>query len=98
MTQNKELPMAKSVIDYIFRWLALKFLPPERHPNPGDLPSAKGDEKEVIAEGPEKSAQFGEQAFQTEADAPACYECGSIMVRNGSCHKCLNCGATSGCS
>ena len=98
LTQNKELPMAKSVIDYIFRWLALKFLPPERHPNPGDLPSAKGDEKEVIAEGPEKSAQFGEQAFQTEADAPACYECGSIMVRNGSCHKCLNCGATSGCS
>jgi ribonucleoside-diphosphate reductase alpha chain len=32
------------------------------------------------------------------ADSPACTECGSIMVRNGSCYKCINCGATSGCS
>jgi ribonucleoside-diphosphate reductase alpha chain len=32
------------------------------------------------------------------ADSPACTECGSIMVRNGSCYKCLNCGSTSGCS
>ena len=36
--------------------------------------------------------------FETQADAPACHECGSIMVRNGSCYRCLNCGATSGCS
>jgi ribonucleoside-diphosphate reductase alpha chain len=32
------------------------------------------------------------------ADSPSCAECGSIMVRNGSCYKCLNCGSTSGCS
>ncbi len=32
------------------------------------------------------------------ADSPACSDCGSIMVRNGSCYKCLNCGSTSGCS
>ena len=37
-------------------------------------------------------------AFQIQADAPSCAECGSIMVRNGSCYKCLNCGSTSGCS
>ena len=37
-------------------------------------------------------------SFQTQADAPSCAECGSIMVRNGSCYKCLNCGSTSGCS
>jgi ribonucleoside-diphosphate reductase alpha chain len=37
-------------------------------------------------------------AFATSADAPACHECGSIMVRNAACYKCLNCGATSGCS
>jgi len=36
--------------------------------------------------------------FETQADAPACHECGSMMVRNGSCYRCLNCGATSGCS
>ncbi len=37
-------------------------------------------------------------AFATQADAPSCADCGSIMVRNGSCYKCLNCGSTSGCS
>jgi ribonucleoside-diphosphate reductase alpha chain len=36
--------------------------------------------------------------FSAQADAPSCAECGSIMVRNGSCYKCLNCGSTSGCS
>ena len=37
-------------------------------------------------------------SFQTQADAPSCADCGSIMVRNGACYKCLNCGSTSGCS
>ena len=36
--------------------------------------------------------------FDNQSDAPACDTCGSIMVRNAACHKCLNCGATSGCS
>lgn len=31
-------------------------------------------------------------------DAPTCHVCGSIMVRNGSCYKCMSCGSTSGCS
>ncbi len=37
-------------------------------------------------------------AFKIQEDAPSCMDCGSIMVRNGSCYKCLNCGSTSGCS
>ena len=37
-------------------------------------------------------------AFSVSADSPSCSDCGSIMVRNGSCYKCLNCGSTSGCS
>ena len=37
-------------------------------------------------------------AFATQGDAPSCMDCGAIMVRNGSCYKCLNCGSTSGCS
>ncbi len=37
-------------------------------------------------------------AFKIQEDAPSCAECGSIMIRNGSCYKCLNCGSTSGCS
>src|SRR5207302_585291 len=36
--------------------------------------------------------------FQGQEDAPACSDCGSIMIRNGTCYKCLNCGSTSGCS
>ena len=36
--------------------------------------------------------------FQSQADAPNCPECGSIMVRNGNCYKCIECGTTSGCS
>ena len=40
----------------------------------------------------------GPAAFKIQEDAPSCAECGSIMVRNGSCYKCLNCGSTSGCS
>ena len=36
--------------------------------------------------------------FSVSADSPSCSDCGSIMVRSGSCYKCLNCGSTSGCS
>ena len=37
-------------------------------------------------------------AFVNTGDAPACADCGAITVRSGSCYKCLNCGATTGCS
>jgi ribonucleoside-diphosphate reductase alpha chain len=36
--------------------------------------------------------------FVNQADAPSCSVCGAIMVRNGACYKCTNCGGTSGCS
>ena len=36
--------------------------------------------------------------FVVNADAPACSDCGSITVRSGACYKCMNCGATTGCS
>jgi ribonucleoside-diphosphate reductase alpha chain len=38
------------------------------------------------------------QSFVNQADAPPCPDCGCIMVRNGACYKCMNCGSTSGCS
>jgi ribonucleoside-diphosphate reductase alpha chain len=45
------------------------------------------------------AAERGEKyVFQTQADAPPCHECGSLMVRSGSCYKCTQCGSTSGCS
>jgi ribonucleoside-diphosphate reductase alpha chain len=86
-------------MDYIFRWLALKFLPPEQQPA-GEAASIENHTglAEKASE-PAQTVRAAEQlVFQLQADAPPCPECGSIMVRNGACYKCLNCGATSGCS
>jgi ribonucleoside-diphosphate reductase alpha chain len=101
-TGNENIPYAKSITDYIFRWLALKFLPPEKQALAGVTGEASATTemeqsaaKSVPAE-PKAAAPLSRpRLFE---DAPPCSTCGSIMVRNGSCYKCLNCGATSGCS
>ena len=192
-TGNPEIPIAKSLVDYIFRWMGSRFLAPEDRTSLGlqeraqvvaDAPSAFGasalrprpdegitaqgealrapaaqtapvaapapaaddtvkatttsvatavsasvstsiakDELTVLATGSgagNGSASGGTKngsglaaiaaalggsfgggpkvSFSAQADAPSCAECGSIMIRNGSCYKCLNCGSTSGCS
>jgi len=176
-TGNQEIPIAKSIVDYIFRWLGSRFLSPEDKANLGlqervsddaapVAPSFGGgfaaqattsavaepapavEPKTTESDTPKATAVAAEPAapaveplaviatngslgnghaangngklsngnsggstapitlnlgatrvsFQTQADAPSCMDCGSIMVRNGSCYKCLNCGSTSGCS
>jgi ribonucleoside-diphosphate reductase alpha chain len=184
-TSNPEIPIAKSIIDYIFRWLGSRFLPPEDRatlglvdrsaaaessvqplnfglggsagagsagssgigsspaPSPASPPSGATavavpeavsptttPASKVNAEGVDSrpadtprsiaapasgngngngksngrttlsSLGIGraQVTFTSQADAPSCADCGSIMVRNGSCYKCLNCGSTSGCS
>jgi ribonucleoside-diphosphate reductase alpha chain len=205
-TGNQEIPIAKSIVDYIFRWLGSRFLSaddkamlglvdrsaivsdapgsgfggfgggfaapsasaeaissaPAIDPEPAETTDPKSDEPkasvavEAPAQGAETPAERVEQtadaervnassspapaselnviatnghanghaanghaatsngngkpgtvtlslgttnvAFKIQEDAPSCAECGSIMVRNGSCYKCLNCGSTSGCS
>ena len=163
-TGNPEIPIAKSVIDYIFRWLGSRFLvgddkaalglqergsvvdaapfafggalapQPEEGPSaideakeppsaaaatavassrsdPGvamsvaDLPvveskngHANGNGKATASSALAASLGAERTAFKIQEDAPSCADCGSIMVRNGSCYKCLNCGSTSGCS
>jgi len=94
-TGNKQIPIAKSVLDYIFRWLALKFLPEEERPSSSDI---KNNFSSPVLHKPENNEDFEKHIFQTQSDAPPCFECGAIMVRNGSCYKCLSCGSTSGCS
>ncbi len=98
-TKNPEIPIAKSLIDYLFRWLASKFLSREEKQAAGVIlrdevlpPSPEPGPAATAANGVTKVA------FLQSQDAPSCHECGSIMVRNGSCYKCLNCGSTSGCS
>lgn len=88
-TTVKEIGYAKSLMDYIFRWLALRFLPASSPPPTG----ARGIN---VAPAP---AFLSEVALgQGESEAPACKECGAIVSRNGSCYRCLDCGWTSGCS
>jgi ribonucleoside-diphosphate reductase alpha chain len=95
ITSNAEIPFAKSIMDYIFRWLAGKFLSVEENRALG-LVNGSGQTKFEFVLPSDDHVSL--TTFRTQADAPSCSECGSIMVRSGSCYKCLNCGSTSGCS
>src|SRR5437870_200212 len=110
-TKNPEIPIAKSIVDYIFRWMAAHFLPAQeaaeagvimREPAVETPPSTTPDPKtgpgalKIIA-APQPANGIQKIAF-INTDAPACADCGAITVRSGSCYKCLNCGATTGCS
>jgi len=98
-TKNPDIPIAKSLIDYIFRFLGGRFLNPDERASAG-LEGTEAVTKEAVTVGREAAGGGAVSAlgFSPQADAPSCSDCGAIMVRNGSCYKCLNCGATSGCS
>jgi ribonucleoside-diphosphate reductase alpha chain len=100
-TGNPQIPFAKSIVDYIFRWLASKFLNPEEQLQTGVHVVEKSDSE--AGEAADVSKPMDEMASDMRSmyaidDALTCAGCGSIMVRNGSCYKCMNCGETSGCS
>jgi ribonucleoside-diphosphate reductase alpha chain len=111
-TSNPQVPYAKSVMDYIFRYLASKFLPVEEARQLGVQvdeppltpltvqPMAAMPAPTAAASAPAVSPQHKKGALVDiqDRDAPVCFECGALMVRNGACYKCLNCGSTSGCS
>jgi ribonucleoside-diphosphate reductase alpha chain len=59
---------------------------------------ANGNGHVAKAKAKAMSTGNGNYSFIARTDAPTCPECGSIMIPNGSCHKCVNCGTTSGCS
>jgi len=104
-TKNPEIPIAKSITDYIFRWLASKFLSGTQQEAIGIVrrePIVEVEAAPAAPVTPAKPTTIESSAikisFQGQEDAPACSDCGSIMIRNGTCYKCLNCGSTSGCS
>ena len=92
-TSNPQIPIAKSISDYIFRWLGHKYL--EKMPDKIDTSDMTAFEKANLDK---QLQEKNPNTFQNEPDAQPCHHCGSLMVRNGSCYKCLNCGETSGCS
>ena len=124
-TKNPDVPMAKSLIDYIFRFLGARFLSGEQRAAVGlaerdepvrgaraGTPTLEAGETTTVAARVGSPVPAGHPigfatgsavaqapiTFSPQADAPSCPECGSLMVRNGACYKCFNCGATSGCS
>jgi ribonucleoside-diphosphate reductase alpha chain len=134
-TGNEQIGFAKSIMDYIFRWLQLRFLSghqlslfsglaagvqrPVDEPLHETTPPAGGLLTETSQGGasgsiedrglygaPETRRSGGAVFHAADAmkeyldmgDAPSCHTCGAIMVRNGSCYRCMSCGSTSGCS
>jgi ribonucleoside-diphosphate reductase alpha chain len=107
MTRNPEIRFAKSIVDYIFRWLASKFLSAEAQFHAGvngrelEEGDGRGNLSAAAEPPPSKPASAGAKTFSTiqnQEDAPPCSTCGSIMIRSGACYKCMNCGTTSGCA
>jgi len=131
-TTNREIPFAKSLVDYIFRWLGIQFVEGYREANvprrpgadeSGPAPRANGHGREsaptptavvieetvrdehvvesrrrMAAGSPGLGAVLSDAMRDCQGDAPACEECGTITVRNGTCYRCLNCGHSMGCS
>jgi ribonucleoside-diphosphate reductase alpha chain len=124
-TENPDIPRASSIMDYLFRYLASKFVKQDV-PAAEAAPAPATEEIQRVAEvvaaaqkievvddrravprnghsnghknGNTSTTVNGNYSFIARTDAPTCPECGSIMIPNGSCHKCVNCGTTSGCS
>jgi len=126
-TKNAEIRNASSITDYVFRWLALQFIPGYREginqartqpelaipglieefkkrvnrPVP-ELPIAEENElspeKSGHGNGHTSHASKLTQMITNQQDAPTCPNCGNVVVRNGACYKCLNCGESLGCS
>ncbi len=109
LTRNPEVPIAKSVVDYIFRWLETQFLgdgwkrsanaaaiSPLPSPSPQDGTGSEGPRSQS---GGDLKFAFSDAAMfvRMQSDSPSCETCGAIMVRCGSCYRCGNCGATGGC-
>jgi ribonucleoside-diphosphate reductase alpha chain len=91
---NPKIGYAKSLMDYIARWLDLKFLSGDQGElfNAPPLPTQAA----VDSHTDDPISALGELIQM--GDAPACNICGSLMVRSGTCYRCMTCGSTSGCS
>jgi ribonucleoside-diphosphate reductase alpha chain len=112
-TGNPKIRYAKSVVDYLGRWLGAKFISPDYLDTDASEAEASIASAALLAtpavDGSAAknqmvhSAKFGDEGSSlrpraTIDDAPSCSECGMLMTPNGSCYKCSNCGGTSGCS
>ncbi len=111
-TNDPDIRVAKSIVDYIFRWMGKKFLTVDQQEEIGILSAevrarlaerhGDGEGKPATAESasvPLEAPPPGQTAlFNTHEDAVECARCGGRMVRTGSCYTCRDCGTNTGCS
>jgi ribonucleoside-diphosphate reductase alpha chain len=105
-TGNPEIRYAKSIVDYIGRWLGAKFISPDYLDSDGSeqgetattAPAAGGKAQASVTVMKVADPEPPTRPRAAIDDAPSCSECGMLMTPNGSCYKCANCGSTSGCS
>jgi ribonucleoside-diphosphate reductase alpha chain len=106
MTNDADIRVAKSLVDYIFRWMGKKFLTTDQQEVAGILTP---EVKERLAQAynalegresvPVEAPPAGQTAlFNSWEDAVECSKCGGRMVRTGSCYTCRDCGTNTGCS
>jgi ribonucleoside-diphosphate reductase alpha chain len=109
LTNDADIRTAKSIVDYIFRWMGKRFLSVEQQEELGIMSpevkarlaaSYRAETPSTTAE-PDTStpAPPGQTAlFNHWEDAVECARCGGRMVRTGSCYTCRDCGTNTGCS
>ena len=135
-TKNPEVRNASSIMDYVFRRLALRFIPGYREANlpnrnqaelamPGLIEEEKKQVNRPVSDlaisedsdvvdvkasngngnghghhhhGTRSVTSLSDAVAHFQQDAPTCPNCGNVVVRNGACYKCLNCGESLGCS
>jgi ribonucleoside-diphosphate reductase alpha chain len=105
ITANPNIRFVSSVLDYIARWLGGRFISPDYLKLTGEqiaaIPAPTSPNAQAL-ETMLAAINVGSTSAAKQRDAhegaPACSECGMLMVPNGACYKCENCGSTSGCS
>jgi ribonucleoside-diphosphate reductase alpha chain len=107
LTNDADIRVAKSLVDYIFRWLGKKFLDSETQQQLGimspEVRQRLAEAHSILEGGGEAghvpSVASGQTAlFNAWEDAVECAKCGGRMIRTGSCYTCRDCGQNTGCS
>src|SRR6266436_6441071 len=108
ITANPNIRFVSSVLDYIARWLGGRFISmdylklsgaaPVETSTAAAAPAAALPAMNKVSLDAMQAALSASKLTNAHEGAPTCSECGMLMVPNGACYKCENCGSTSGCS
>ncbi|MDQ1448547.1 MAG: ribonucleoside-diphosphate reductase alpha chain, partial [Actinomycetota bacterium] len=103
-TNDPDIRAAKSIVDYVFRWMGKKFLTVDQQEEIGILsPEVRARLSAAYAAGAPVLPELdhptpGQTAlFNAHEDAIECSRCGGRMVRAGTCYTCRDCGTSTGC-